>query len=205
MTKKCIACGYERQSSDDAPDYECPKCGRVYVKLEIEQKQRDEEEEERRKSLELKCRYCGSVVTFDDVRCPKCGKEPFRPIGEEIGGVLTIAALLLIPALIFYIFFMPDVPNDNVVTTSTNEAVSQTDIIGAYTACQMLVERKLKSPSSSNFPAQPRNSSSENGIYTIQSHVDSKNSFNAMIRTHWICQIKKEGENWISHGITFVN
>ena len=34
MTKKCPRCGYERAPSDIAPDYECPKCGVVYAKVE---------------------------------------------------------------------------------------------------------------------------------------------------------------------------
>lgn len=30
----CKACGYTRRPQDVAPDYECPKCGRVYAKIE---------------------------------------------------------------------------------------------------------------------------------------------------------------------------
>ena len=34
MSKVCKKCGYERQPSDQAPDYECPRCGAVYAKVE---------------------------------------------------------------------------------------------------------------------------------------------------------------------------
>lgn len=34
MGKKCLKCGYERQASDLCPDYECPKCGVIYAKIE---------------------------------------------------------------------------------------------------------------------------------------------------------------------------
>ena len=34
MGQKCLKCGYERQASDMAPDYECPKCGAIYAKVE---------------------------------------------------------------------------------------------------------------------------------------------------------------------------
>lgn len=34
MAKKCLKCGYERQESDSAPDYECPSCGVIYAKVE---------------------------------------------------------------------------------------------------------------------------------------------------------------------------
>lgn len=30
-----MKCGYERKPSDIAPDYECPKCGAIYSKVEI--------------------------------------------------------------------------------------------------------------------------------------------------------------------------
>ena len=33
MGKVCRKCGYERQESDLAPDYECPQCGVVYAKI----------------------------------------------------------------------------------------------------------------------------------------------------------------------------
>ncbi len=34
MGKICKKCGYERKLEDSAPDYECPKCGAVYAKVE---------------------------------------------------------------------------------------------------------------------------------------------------------------------------
>jgi hypothetical protein len=34
MGRRCVKCGYERQPTDIAPDYECPKCGVVYAKAE---------------------------------------------------------------------------------------------------------------------------------------------------------------------------
>jgi predicted RNA-binding Zn-ribbon protein involved in translation (DUF1610 family) len=33
--KLCIKCGYERQESDQAPDYECPKCGVIYQRAQV--------------------------------------------------------------------------------------------------------------------------------------------------------------------------
>lgn len=32
MATTCIKCGYERQATDTAPNYECPKCGVIYAK-----------------------------------------------------------------------------------------------------------------------------------------------------------------------------
>ena len=35
MGKKCLKCGHQRQSTDISPDYECPKCGAIYEKVEL--------------------------------------------------------------------------------------------------------------------------------------------------------------------------
>lgn len=34
MAEICKKCGYERQATDVAPNYECPKCGAVYAKVD---------------------------------------------------------------------------------------------------------------------------------------------------------------------------
>ena len=41
MGKKCLKCGYERQPSDIAPDYECPKCGAIYAKVEAHKQKKE--------------------------------------------------------------------------------------------------------------------------------------------------------------------
>ena len=34
IARKCLKCGYVRESAEPAPEYACPKCGAVYAKLE---------------------------------------------------------------------------------------------------------------------------------------------------------------------------
>ncbi|MFC0349707.1 YbjQ family protein [Undibacterium danionis] len=34
MSKLCLKCNYTRQPSDTSPEYECPKCGAIYAKVE---------------------------------------------------------------------------------------------------------------------------------------------------------------------------
>ena len=43
--KQCPKCGYVRQPSDMAPDYECPNCGVVYAKVEAMMKKTEEPED----------------------------------------------------------------------------------------------------------------------------------------------------------------
>ena len=36
METVCPACGYQRKSTDQAPDWQCPSCGKAYVKTSHE-------------------------------------------------------------------------------------------------------------------------------------------------------------------------
>ena len=42
MPKTCLKCGHQRQAGDTAPDYECPQCGAIYVKVKAAIKARSE-------------------------------------------------------------------------------------------------------------------------------------------------------------------
>ena len=90
----CPKCGYVRQPTDTAPDYECPKCKIIYSKfdpaaekvrqasIELKRQQAAEAEaqrleEERQKAEKVLsrnlCQFCGydlKVGSF--VSCPKC-------------------------------------------------------------------------------------------------------------------------------------
>ncbi|TPH18492.1 hypothetical protein [Litorilituus lipolyticus] len=54
MHPTCKSCNYQRQDSDFAPDYECPKCGVVYAKADkyIEKKAEKERKDIEAKNLE---------------------------------------------------------------------------------------------------------------------------------------------------------
>jgi superfamily II DNA/RNA helicase len=49
MGKVCKKCGYERLPTDNAPDYECPKCSAIYEKVDAFLKRKAEKEVEQRK------------------------------------------------------------------------------------------------------------------------------------------------------------
>ena len=53
MTKVCKKCGYQRQTTESVPDYECPKCGAIYTKVEAYFK-KQAEEKLRKKDIEEK-------------------------------------------------------------------------------------------------------------------------------------------------------
>jgi predicted RNA-binding Zn-ribbon protein involved in translation (DUF1610 family) len=96
MGKTCLKCGYERRGDESAPDYECPKCGAVYAKVEAALKRRGEEatststearppepnntetkqRNTSRKNPKLtRCRTCGEQVAITAKTCPHCGQK----------------------------------------------------------------------------------------------------------------------------------
>lgn len=93
MGKICRKCGYERTSVDSTPDYECPKCGAIYAKVDLhflrqrlEDRRRPKEGQHanvnERKRAELEptgeralCRECGKEINSEDSSCPHCGAQ----------------------------------------------------------------------------------------------------------------------------------
>lgn len=55
----------------------------------------------------------------------------------------------------------------------------------AQVACEDLVRKNLKAPSTASFSNETTEGSS--GKYTINGDVDAQNSFGAMIRNHFVC------------------
>jgi hypothetical protein len=67
----------------------------------------------------------------------------------------------------------------------------------AYIISQHFVEARLKSPSTADFPTFPDAYKIVNdSVFVIQGHVDSQNSFGAMIRTNYITTLSYKGGDW---------
>ena len=74
--------------------------------------------------------------------------------------------------------------------------------IDAYVTAKEFVTARLKAPSTAKFPGmfdqdEKQTVSLGNGRYRVHSWVDSQNSFGAMIRTHWTCELTTiDGRNF---------
>ena len=73
--KHCLSCHHVRTASDPDPIWSCPKCGRVYEKLEkLKQEGRLYEALAATTTSRLiKCPDCGADVSRRAKNCPKCG------------------------------------------------------------------------------------------------------------------------------------
>ena len=66
----------------------------------------------------------------------------------------------------------------------------------AAVACQEFVTRRLKSPGSADFPWNFGEVTSTGDTFTVRSHVDSQNSYGALLRTNYVCTVEDRGESW---------
>lgn len=64
----------------------------------------------------------------------------------------------------------------------------------AKSACHKFVKDRLKSPSSAKFSEEDYTGT--DGVYTFKGAVDSQNSFGAMIRATWTCDVQSSGDEW---------
>lgn len=122
---KCPKCQYARTTSDEGPDYACPKCGLVYAKFDPFRPARLEAvrarvggrvakgtltvpaipEVPREPVTTTSCPACGGLVAIGAKSCPHCGKSRpapkpsklTRPISKR---VLVWLAILTAPGLI---------------------------------------------------------------------------------------------------------
>jgi hypothetical protein len=67
---------------------------------------------------------------------------------------------------------------------------------------QEAVKQSLKAPRTAKFPGiilerdEYKIYQKTNGSYQVSSWVDAQNSFGAMIRNHWLVELKKTGDQW---------
>jgi len=73
------------------------------------------------------------------------------------------------------------------------------DRAGAWVAAMELVQRRLKSPGSADFPGlhEVTVQSQGNGRFYVVAWVDAQNSYGALIRTHFSCTIRKGDGKWM--------
>lgn len=105
--------------------------------------------------------------------------------------VLHFFSILSIATFLFIAFGSDD---DN----GSNSSSSNTDKFLAYSYAEEFVKKRLKSPSTAEFPRtfekDKHITELSNQTYQINSWVDSQNGFGAMIRSKFSCKIIFEGD-----------
>lgn len=119
-------------------------------------------------------------------------KSPTTPYTRS--GPLSILAACLISAGIALYQFSTLRPSGS----EPPAAAEENDMHGAWACMQILVKKRLKSPSSASFPfggaqgVTPLGS----GRYRVSSYVDAQNSFGATLRQPFTGVIRRVGDGW---------
>jgi len=67
----------------------------------------------------------------------------------------------------------------------------------AYFMSQVFVEKRLKAPSTADFPRYQENmvNKTVKDTYVVSSYVDAENSFGAQMRTHYVAELEYVGDD----------
>lgn len=163
----------------------------------------------------VKCPECSHEVSDTATSCPNCGftftadsmalavtnaqqavadasrqAEQRRQAAQRstLTNIAIGGALCLVFLLVVWIFSnkSPSAPRDTC-----------NDRISAITMAEQFVEKSLKAPRTAEFcKIREFQTNKSNGNWTVSGHVDSQNSFGAMVRTQFTVEMSCNGETW---------
>lgn len=144
-----------------------------------------------------KCKECGAEVSTKAEACPKCGaKQAKKTSGCAIIVAGAFAVLIVIPMVIGSV-------SSRKPLTPEQAAQRQEERL-AMAACEAAkdaVRAQLKAPTTAQFPGCVLEANlyriradKDRRTYWVESHVDSQNSFGAMIRSTYIVKLERRGD-----------
>lgn len=140
------------------------------------------------------CKYCGYI--FDDPRSvePAPLPNPTKTNSNSVMKNLNLMLFFLVILIVaFYLFLTSRTPS---TPKPTEDPATPID---AVIMCEQFVKDNLKAPKTADFQNiyQAESTETTPDSFTVKSYVDSENSFGAMIRTNFKCQIRFTGDdNW---------
>lgn len=150
------------------------------------------------------CRTCDKRIAQGIPSCPHCGEvDPAPPLPPErraaaaadssdtrlawIVGVLAVIGVVALAAL-------------NPTAEATRSPRSGRQNLAAALHCEGQVRARLKAPRTAVFPPASEAVVARRGNadeYRVKSYVDSENSFGALIRTRYTCDVDYVGvDRW---------
>ena len=167
----------------------------------------------------IKCPECGHQVSDKAEACPSCG---FKPTSKDkaklsqrvqrdtskdnkMGKIVILALSAVIISAIVVSRFIDPIQNDNKESTEWRPGDEK---IMAYLMTEDWVKQRLKSPSTAKFPKSGEYISHitrSSGVYTINSWVDSQNSFGAITRTKFRAEVENTAKGkWRCNSLEFI-
>lgn len=155
-------------------------------------------------SIYKDCPHCGKKyhIKAGDI-CPFCKKNANEVKKVESRQKINTKVLLVVAFLFFILIIINQNKEESHTQTQDTASYTSEKLSTSATAiCQSFIETQLKSPASAKHPHSIKATPTPAGNYILRSHVDSQNSFGAMIRAKYICELSHQGgdptnpKNW---------
>ncbi len=151
------------------------------------------------------CSACNRGFPEPRTQCPKCGVRFGEPLSETnmsrppsgpppkpaSGGTNFVVMIVVTMLLVFGCLGALALQG----MTRGSRPPAAPDRISAWVDCRTFVQQNLKAPTTAQFPSSNEATivRLNTGRWSVLSYVDSENSFGAMIRSDWGCQISYNG------------
>jgi hypothetical protein len=155
----------------------------------------------------IKCKECGSEVSFKAETCPKCGVK-IKPKSIGCGGaILIIFIILVVVGALSSINRPPHSPQPQPTPAQKAQGAKEKRISTAQWACKDALMSILNDPDSAKLDDSDQWYSAEkkDGTIQIQPAGRAKNAFGAYIYGVWNCVAKMQGENARVISLTQIN
>ncbi len=132
----------------------------------------------------ITCKDCGKQFSTDAKKCPNCGaKAPYRWTWWRI----TLAALVVLPIVIMVV-----TPSDPARQADFDKAYEQGI---ARSKCERAIKDRLKAPATAKFE-MTQAGRNDRGTYAVIGYVDAENSYGAMLRSVYGCELAGGGDSF---------
>lgn len=138
---------------------------------------------------------------FNDDGTPRspAGGQQEKQSADETRAFLIHCGKLALGALALGVFFFLLSQGSGTSKSASSpapEAPRALDEIDTIVYCQIVVKQRLKAPKTAEFPGSSYDAvqKSGRGRFLYRSYVDSENSFGAMLRTRFICEVEDDGK-----------